>query len=59
MDPQEEKAIIEEILKQRRLPYSIEIVEDQGDKITVKTGFGSTITYFKKDDKFFLEEDLK
>jgi hypothetical protein len=58
MDPQEEKQIIEEIMKQRRLPYSIEIVEDQRDKITVRTGFGSTITYFKKDDKYFLEEEL-
>ena len=56
MDFEEEKKIIEEILVQRRLSYSIEILDVQGDKYTVRNNFGSTITYIKKDDKFLLED---
>ena len=56
MDFEEEKKIIEEILIQRRLSYSIEILDVQGDKYTVRNNFGSTITYIKKDDKFLLED---
>ena len=59
MDFEEEKKIIEEILVQRRLSYSIEILDVQGDKYTVRNNFGSTITYIKKDDKFFLEDELE
>ena len=59
MDFEEEKKIIEEILIQRRLSYSIEILDVQGDKYTVRNNFGSTITYIKKDDKYFLEDELE
>ncbi len=59
MDFKEEKKIIEEILIKRRLSYSIEILDVQGDKYTVRNNFGSTITYIKKDDKFFLEDELE
>lgn len=56
MDSKEEKTITEEILKQRRLSYSIEILDVQGDKYTIRNNFGSTIVYVKKGDKFLLEE---
>ncbi len=56
MDLAEEKKIIEDLLKKRRLSYSIEILDVQGDKYTVRNNFGSTIVYVKKGDDFFLEE---
>lgn len=56
MDSEEEKKIIEEILNQRRLSYSIEILDIQGDKYTVRNNFGSTIVYVKKGDNYILEE---
>lgn len=59
MDLKEEKKIIEDILTQRRLSYSIEILDVQGDKYTVRNNFGSTIIYIKKDDKFYLEDELE
>ncbi len=59
MDPIEEKQIIEEILKARRLPYSIELLDVQGDKYTVRNNFGSTMVYIKKEDHYFLEEELE
>ncbi|MFW9999882.1 MAG: hypothetical protein ACFE9Q_02490 [Candidatus Hodarchaeota archaeon] len=59
MDLKEEKKIIEEILNQRRLSYSIEILEVQGDKYTIRNNFGSTITYVKKGENFFAEEELQ
>lgn len=59
MDLKEEKKIIEDILTQRRLSYSIEILDVQGDKYTVRNNFGSTIIYVKKDDKFYLEDELE
>ncbi len=59
MDLEEEKKIIEDILIQRRLSYSIEILDVQGDKYTVRNNFGSTIIYVKKDDKFYLEDELE
>jgi len=59
MDFEEEKKIIEDILDQRRLSYSIEVLDVQGDKYTVRNNFGSTITYIKKVDKFFLEDELE
>ena len=59
MDSKEEKNIVEDILNKRRLSYSIEILDVQGDKYNVRNNFGSTITYIKKDDKFFLEDELE
>jgi hypothetical protein len=58
MDTQEEKKIIEEIMKQRRLSYSIEILDVQGDKYTIRNNFGSTIVYIKKGDNYYLEEEI-
>ena len=57
MDSKEEKKIVEEILDQRRLSYSIEILDIQGDKYTVRNNFGSTIVYIKKDNSYFLEDE--
>ncbi len=59
MDSKEEKEIIEDILNKRRLSYSIEILDVQGDKYTVRNNFGSTMVYIKKDDDYFLEEELE
>ncbi|MFX1455575.1 MAG: hypothetical protein ACFFDB_09405 [Promethearchaeota archaeon] len=59
MDSNEEKKIIEEILDQRKLSYSIEILDVQGDRYTVRNNFGSTIVYIKKDNTYFLEEELE
>ncbi len=59
MDPVEEKKIVEEILKDRRLSYSIELVDIEGDKYTVRNNFGSTIVYFKKDNNYYLEKELE
>ena len=50
MDLNEEKKIISEILNQRRLAYSIEVLDVQGDKYIIRNNFGSTITYIKKGD---------
>ncbi len=57
MDLEEEKKIIDEILKQRRLPYSVEVLDVQGNKYTIRNNFGSTIVYVKKGENYFLEED--
>ena len=57
MDSKEEKKIIEDILDQRKLSYSIEILDIQGDKYTVRNNFGSTIVYIKKDNSYFLEDE--
>ncbi|MBD3255071.1 MAG: hypothetical protein GF383_08250 [Candidatus Lokiarchaeota archaeon] len=54
---QNEKEIIREIVKQRSLPYSLELIETQGDKYITRNNFGSEITYIKKDDKYLLEEE--
>ncbi|MHA2281294.1 MAG: hypothetical protein ACXAC5_10615 [Promethearchaeota archaeon] len=59
MDSNEEKKIIEEILDQRRLSYSIEILDFQGDRYTVRNNFGSTIVYIKKNDSYFLEDEIE
>lgn len=59
MDSQEEKKIIEEIMSQRRLSYSIEILDIQGDKYTIRNNFGSSMIYVKKGEHFFLEEELE
>jgi len=58
MDSKEEKKIVEEILDQRRLSYSIEILDIQGDKYTVRNNFGSTIVYIKKNNSYFLEDEI-
>jgi len=59
MDSTEEKKIIEDILNQRKLSYSIEILDVQGDKYTVRNNFGSTIVYIKKDNSYFLEDEIE
>ncbi len=58
MDALEEKEIVEDILKNRRIPYSIELLEVDDKKYTVRNNFGSTVVYIKKDDKYYLEEEL-
>jgi hypothetical protein len=58
MDALEEKEIVEDILKNRRIPYSIELLEVDDNKYTVRNNFGSTVVYIKKDDKYYLEEEL-
>ena len=55
MDPEEESKILIDIIKHRRIPYSIELLDVDGDKITVRNNFGSTITYIKKKEDYILE----
>ena len=57
MDPKEEKEIIESIIRDRRLPYSIELLEVNGNKYTVRNNFGSTTVYVKKGENFIPEEE--
>jgi hypothetical protein len=52
----EGKKIIEEIIKKRSLPYSLELIDVQGDKFTVRNNFGSTIVYTKKGEDFIIEK---
>jgi hypothetical protein len=59
MDAAEEKRIVEEILKKRHLPYSIEILDVNGDKYTVRNNFGSTVVYTKKGDRYLTESELE
>lgn len=59
MDSQEEKKIIEEIMSQRRLSYSIEVLDIQGDKYTIRNNFGSSMIYVKKGEHFLLEGELE
>jgi len=59
MDSKEEKKIVEDILNKRRLSYSIEILDVQGDKYTVRNNFGSTTVYIKKNGDYFLEDELE
>jgi len=58
MDALEEKKIVEDILRNRRIPYSIELLEVDDNKYTVRNNFGSTVVYIKQDDNFYLEEEL-
>ncbi|TKJ24604.1 MAG: hypothetical protein CEE42_10260 [Promethearchaeota archaeon Loki_b31] len=58
MDLTEEKRIVNEILKDRALSYSIELLDVEGDKYTMRNTFGSTIIYKKKGNKYFLEDEL-
>ncbi len=53
----DEVKIIDEIIKQKRLPYSVEIVDIQGDRITVRNNFGNTIVYIKKGEVYNLEAE--
>jgi len=46
-------------MEQRRLPYSIEILDVQGEKYIVRNNFGTTIEYIKKGDTYFLIDELK
>ena len=57
MDSAEEKKIVDEILIDRALSYSIELLEVEGDKYTVRNNFGSTIVYKKKGSKYILEDE--
>ena len=59
MDSKEEKKIVEDILNKRRLSYSIEILDVQGDKYTIRINFGSTTVYIKKNGDYFLEDELE
>ena len=56
LDPEEEKQIIKDIMRKRRLPYSIELLDVDGDKYTVRNTFGSTIVYIKKGEIYEVEE---
>jgi hypothetical protein len=58
MDPLEERKIIDEIINDRRLSYSIQIKEVKGDKYICETNFGSEIVYIKKGDNYFLESEI-
>ena len=58
MDPAEEKKIVNEILKDRALSYSIELLDVEGDKYTVRNTFNSTVIYKKKGNKYFLEDEV-
>ncbi len=58
MDALEEKEIVEDILKNRRIPYSIELLEVDDTKYTVRNNFGSTVVYIKKDGNYYLEKEL-
>ena len=57
LDPAEERKIVHEIINKRRLPYSIELLDVEGDKYTVRNNFGSTIIYVKKGDDYVLADD--
>jgi hypothetical protein len=59
MDPEEKRMIAKEIVRERRLPYSIEVVEEKNDKYRVINNFGSETTYIKKDGHYFLEDELE
>ena len=52
----DESKIIDEIIKKRRLPYSVEIIDIQGDRITVRNNFGNTIVFIKKGEEYNLED---
>jgi hypothetical protein len=58
MDALEKKQIIQDIINNRRLPYSLDLLEVQGNEYHVVNNFGSEVTYIKKDDQYYLEEEL-
>ncbi len=51
--------IIDGILKSRRVSYSMEFIEQNGDKYTVRNNFDSKTVYIKKGNDYFLEEELR
>lgn len=59
MEESEKKQIIQQVIKQRRLPYSLDLLEVNGDKYVFLNNFGSTITYVKVGEEFLLEEEIK
>jgi hypothetical protein len=59
MDAAEKKRIIQDIIRKRRLPYSLDLIEVQGNKYRIVNNFGSEIVYIKKDDQYYLEEELE
>ena len=54
---EDEKKVIDDIINQRRLPYSIQIVKVEGDKYTIRNNFGSSIVYIKKRENYIPEEE--
>ena len=58
MSKEDEKKIIDDIINKRRLPYSIEIVDIQGDQITVLNNYDCKMVYIKKGDDYFLKDAL-
>ncbi|TXT67477.1 MAG: hypothetical protein BAJALOKI1v1_80010 [Promethearchaeota archaeon] len=58
MDPIEKKRIIQDIVKKRRLPYSLDLIKVEGNEYHVLNNFGSEMTYIKKDDQYLLEEEM-
>ncbi len=59
MDPNEEKKIIDDILESRKVSYSMELINVDGDKYTVHNNFDSKIVYIKKGNEYFLEKELE
>ncbi len=59
MDKVEKKKIIQDIIRKRRLPYSLDLIEVQGNKYRIVNNFGSEIVYIKKDDEYYLENELE
>ena len=57
MSEEDLKKISDEIIKQRRLPYAIEIQCIEGDRITVQNSFGSTIVYLKKGENYIKADE--
>ena len=50
-----EKQIIDDIIKKRRLPYSVEILEVEGNKYTVMNNFGTKVVYIKEGEDYVLQ----
>lgn len=59
MDEEQEKEILEEIRNMKYLPYAIELISVDGDTYTLRNDWGNIIIYIKKDDKYFLKEELE
>jgi hypothetical protein len=59
MESAEKKRIIQDIIEKRRLPYSLDLVEVDGDKYKVINNFGSEITYIKKGEDYYLQSELE
>ncbi len=59
MDANEEKKVINDILKSRKVSYSMELINVDGDKYTVQNNFDSKVIYIKKGNDYFLEKELE